>query len=143
MLKLKEAISLCDKVIAYGEHRQYNPLTAVVLDRGGHILCTLRHEDCGILRFDIAYGKAWGALGMGFGTRGFANMVQSSEKMQSFVHSLSVMSGGRVVPTQGGVLIRNSNGDLLGAIGVSGDSSERDEECILHAVRSMGMIAQP
>lgn len=143
MLRLSEARELCDQVLVHGKQIKCNPLSVVVLDRGGHILCAMREEEAGIMRHDVAYGKAWGALGMGFGTRTFAGMVESSSKFQSFVGSLSTMSNGRVVPTQGGVLIRNQNGDLLGAIGVSGDSSERDESCILEALKQMKFIAQP
>ena len=143
MLRLVEARNLCDKVLENGRQLKCNPLSVVVLDRGGHLLCAMREEEAGILRHDIAYGKAWGALGMGFGTRTFAGMVERSNKFQSFVGSLSTMSGGKVVPTQGGVLIRNERGDLLGAIGVSGDSSERDEACILEAINELNFIAQP
>lgn len=143
MLKLTEATTLCNLVLQYGKEIKCNPLSVVVLDRGGHPLCIMRHEDAGIMRHDVAYGKAWGALGMGFGTRTFAGMAANGGKFAEFVQSLSTMSGGRVVPTQGGVLIRNQSGELIGSIGVSGDSSERDEECILYALKEMNLVAQP
>ncbi len=143
MLKTSEAKEICDIVLATGEKINAQPLAVVVLDRGGHPLCAYRHEEAGILRYDVAYGKAWGALGMGFGTRGFAEMVESSNRFQSFVGALTNLADGKVVPTPGGVLIRNSNGDLLGAVGVSGDTSDRDEYCILEALKKMKMIAQP
>ncbi|MGL1887927.1 MAG: heme-binding protein [Reichenbachiella sp.] len=140
---MSEAKQLCEQVLEIGEEINSQPLTVVVLDQGGHLLCALRSERSGIMRYEVAYGKAWGALGMGFGTRVFSEMVDSSASYQSFVHALSTMSGGKVVPVPGGVLLRNSNGDLLGAIGVSGDSSDRDEQCILRAISQMKMIAQP
>lgn len=143
MLKLSEAKQLSEITLSYGRKINCNPLTVVVLDKGGHLLCALREEESGILRFNVAHGKAWGALGMGFGTSTFSQMTQSTGTMQSFVHGLMAASDGQVIPTRGGVLVRNSNGALLGAIGVSGDSSNRDEECILHAVDRMNMIAQP
>ncbi len=143
MLRLSEAKTLCESVFTYGHQIKCNPLTVVVLDRGGHVLCAMREEDSGILRYEVAYGKAWGALGMGFGTRTYDELTNNTGTYQSFVHGLMGASNGKVIPTKGGVLIRNSNGDLLGAIGVSGDSSERDEACILYAVGKMKMIAQP
>ena len=143
MLKLSEARQLCDHVLAHGRKINCNPLTVVVLDKGGHVLCAMRQEESGILRYDIAYGKAWGSLGMGFGTRTFSQMTHNPGTMQSFVHGLMAASDGKVIPTQGGVLIRNSNGDLLGSIGVSGDAPDRDEECIIEAIQEMKMIAQP
>lgn len=143
MLRLTEAKNLCEQILTEGQKIKSHPLSVVVLDRGGHVLCAMRHEEAGILRHDVAHGKAWGALGMGFGTRTFAGMVESSPKFQSFVGSLTALSDGKVIPTQGGVLIRNQNGDLLGAVGVSGDSSDRDEVCILEAINKMNFIAQP
>ncbi|MFY0689256.1 MAG: heme-binding protein [Cyclobacteriaceae bacterium] len=142
MLKLKEAKALSEAVLTHGEPLKTNPLTVVVLDKGGHVLCVMRDENSGIMRYEVAYGKAWGALGMGFGTRTFAQMAESSDKFQSFVKALGA-SQGRVIPTQGGVLVRNQGGELLGALGVSGDSSERDEACILYAVQQMNWIPQP
>lgn len=143
MLTLKDAKQIAEKIMDFAESEKLNPLAVAVLDKGGHSLCTLRHHEAGILRNDIAFGKAWGALGMGFGTRTFASMVSSSDKFQSFVGALSDMSNGKVVPTQGGVLIRNSDGELIGAVGVSGDSSENDEAAILNTLESLNYIAQP
>jgi uncharacterized protein GlcG (DUF336 family) len=143
MMKLTDAKQLCEHVLTYGKEIDTNPLSVVVLDKGGHVLCAMRDENSGIMRYEVAYGKAWGALGMGFGTRTFAQMSESSDKFKSFVQALSSASQGKVIPTQGGVLVRNQAGELLGAVGVSGDSSERDEACILHAVKQLNWIPQP
>ncbi len=142
MLKLSEAKSLCDLVLAYGRKLNCQPLTVVVLDRGGHLLSAMREEEAGILRFEIARGKAWGALGMGFGTSTFARLTDQPGTMNSFVTALMAASEGKVIPTKGGVLIRNEAGSLIGAIGVSGDIPDRDEECILYALKESKLIAQ-
>ncbi|RED98916.1 GlcG/HbpS family heme-binding protein [Marinoscillum furvescens] len=143
MLKLKEAQQLCEAVLQYGQDRQLHPLTVSVLDTGGHPLCILRHERSGILRYEIAFGKAWGALGLGMGTRVYSELTAAEGTSQSFVHALMNASAGRVVPTRGGVLIRNVSGDLLGAIGVSGDTPQNDESAALYALNHFNFIAQP
>ena len=92
------------------------------------------------MRFDIAYGKAWGALGMGFGSR---EIFERAGKAPVFFSTLSVVSGGRMVPVPGGVLIRTAAGELVGAVGVSGDTSDRDEECAIAAIVAAGLHGQP
>ena len=143
MLKLNEARQLCELVLKYGNEKLSNPLTVVVLDAGGHPLSVMRQEESGILRYEIAYGKAWGALGLGMGTSTYSELTARSGTFQSFVHSLMSASGGRVIPTRGGVLIRNESGHLLGAIGVSGDSPHNDESSALYALDQLKLTPQP
>ena len=81
-------------------------------------------------------GKAWGTLGMGFGGR---DLARRAAKAPAFFNALSDMSGGRMVPVPGGVLIRSDAGELLGAVGISGDLSENDEICAVHGIRAAGL----
>lgn len=117
-----------------------DPLTVAVLDPGGHLVALAREDGSGILRPQIATGKAWGALGMGFGTR---ELARRAELMPQFVAALMAASGGQVVPVPGGVLIRDGEGELLGAVGVSGDTPDRDEDCAVHGIRAAGLTPDP
>jgi uncharacterized protein GlcG (DUF336 family) len=110
----------------------------VVLDAGGHDLALKRQDGAGILRSDIARGKAWGALGMGFSSRELAARAQ---KVPTFFGALAAVSGGRLVPAAGGVLIYDEARNLLGAIGISGDTSDRDEDCAIRGITAAGLEA--
>jgi len=88
------------------------------------------------MRFDIAFGKAWGTLGMGFGGR---ELERRGDSAGIFFNSLQAMSGGKIVPAQGGVLVRNQAGQVVGAVGVSGDVSDKDEACAIHGIIAAGL----
>lgn len=137
-LNLDTALSIAQTTLAEGRTRGFAPLTAAVLDAGGHVVALLRADGASLLRPEIATGKAWGALGMGFGGR---ELAQRAAKMPAFFNALSDLSGGRMVPVPGGVLIRDAAGSLLGAVGVTGDSSDNDEICAVAAVRAAGLVA--
>ena len=94
----------------------------------------------GILRYDIAYGKAWGALGMGFGSR---TLYERAADTPQFFNALYVASGGRWSTNPGGVLIRDSEGDIVGAVGISGDTSDKDEACAIAGIEAAGLFADP
>ncbi len=140
MLRYEKATRLVAEAIATGRELRLRPLAVAVLDPGGHLLSFGREDEAGILRPDIAVGKAWGALGMGVGSRALA---AAAEARPAFVASLGAVSQGRIVPVAGGVLIRDEGRDLLGAIGISGDTSERDEACALRAIERVGLRADP
>jgi uncharacterized protein GlcG (DUF336 family) len=135
---LAQARAIADGTLAAGRERDLDPLTVAVLDTGGHVVVLQREDGSGILRPQIATGKAWGALGMGFGTR---ELAARAERMPSFVAALSAVSEGRVVPVPGGVLIRDPTGTLLGAVGVSGDLSDADESAAVTGIESAGLTA--
>jgi uncharacterized protein GlcG (DUF336 family) len=112
-------------------------LTVVVLDPGGHMVAMKREDRSGILRTEIATGKAWGTLGMGFGGREFARRAQTGAV---FLQALMAASEGRIVPAPGGVLIRNgAGGDIIGAVGISGDTSDKDEICAVTGIAAAGL----
>ena len=92
------------------------------------------------MRFDIARGKAWGALGMGISSRMIRDRLSARP---TFVTSLAAVADGRFVPVPGGVLIEDAEGCTIGAIGISGDTSEKDEYCAICAVKGAGLQAEP
>ena len=136
-LTLAKAESLAVAALAEGRRLGLAPLTVVVLDAGGHVVTAKREDGAGILRYEIAYGKAWGALGMGFGTRELAQRAATSP---AFVAAISAASGGRIVPSPGGVLVR-ANCATIGAVGISGDTGPQDEACALAGIAAAGFDA--
>lgn len=138
-MTLDLAARIVDAALAAGRERGFLPLSVAVLDAGGHLVAFKREDGSGILRFDIAYGKAWGALGMGFGSRELFNRTQANP---TFMAALSTVSGGRLVPVPSGVLIL-SGGEVVGAVGVSGDTSDNDETCALAGIAAAGLQAKP
>ncbi len=116
------------------------PLTVAVLDAGGHLVAFKRQDKSGILRPDIAQGKAWGALGMGLGGR---ELARRADHAPAFFTALASASGGRMVPVPGGVLIKDPEGDVLGAVGISGDLPDNDEACAVHGIEQAGLEAEP
>jgi uncharacterized protein GlcG (DUF336 family) len=110
-----------------------------VLDSGGHPVALKREDRSGIMRVDIATGKAWGGLGMGFGSR---ELFDRSSKQPMFITALAALSQGRMVPVPGGVLIRGGDGEVSGAVGISGDTSDNDETCAIAGIEAAGLKAQ-
>lgn len=118
--------------------RDAQPLTVVVLDAGGHVVVARREDGSGIARFEIAFGKAWGALGMGISTRGLA---ARAARMGTFFNALAAVTDGRMVPVPGGVLIRDGTNRIIGAMGISGDTSDVDEACAVAGIEAAGLVA--
>ncbi len=135
-ITLTQADAMADRALKKGREMNVQPLTVAILDAGGHLVVLKREDHSSLLRPDIAIGKAWGALGMGFGGR---ELARRADKVPSFFTALNAMSGGRMVPVAGGALIRDNTGAILGSIGVSGDTSDNDELCVVDAVRSQGL----
>jgi uncharacterized protein GlcG (DUF336 family) len=140
ILSLAQASTIVDVTLKKGRETNCAPLTVAVLDAGGHLVAFKREDKSGILRFDIAFGKAWGALGMGFGSR---TLFERAANTPQFFTMLAAASGGRMVANPGGVLIRDAGGDVIGAVGVSGDTSDKDEACALAGIEAAGLKADP
>lgn len=138
-MTLDRATTIIDAALATGREHGFMPLSVAVLDAGGHLVAFKREDRSGILRFDIAYGKAWGALGMGFGSRELFNRTQANP---TFMAALTTVSGGRLVPVPSGVLVL-SDGEVIGAVGISGDNSDNDETCALAGIAAAGLEAKP
>ena len=139
-LTLAQATAIVEAALAKGREIDCKPLGVAVLDAGGHLKAFAREDGAGILRPEIATGKAWGALGMGAGSRSLAKLAGQSPAHGAFFSALNAMSGGRVVPAPGGVLVRAPGGEILGAVGVTGDTSDRDEACALAGIESVGLV---
>jgi uncharacterized protein GlcG (DUF336 family) len=139
-LSLDNAALIIDAGLSRARELGLKPLTIAVLDAGGHLVAFKRQDRSGILRPEIAHGKAWGALGMGLGGRALAQRAQMAP---AFFVALASASQGRVIPVPGGVLIRSADGDILGAVGVSGDLPDNDEACAVHGIGQAGLVADP
>lgn len=136
-ITLLQADAIANRALQKGREMNFQPLTVAILDAGGHLKVLKRDDDSSLLRPDIAIGKAWGVLGMGFGGR---ELVRRAEKVPTFFTALNAMSGGRMVPVAGGALIRDKNGAIVGSIGISGDTSDNDEICLIDAVEAHGLV---
>jgi uncharacterized protein GlcG (DUF336 family) len=140
LLTLTQASTIVDIALATARDMELVPMTVAVLDAGGHLVAFKREDRSGILRYDIAYGKAWGALGMGFGSR---TLYERAANTPQFFNALYAASGGRVVTNPGGVLIRDAEGEIIGAVGISGDTSDKDEACAIAGIEAAGLSADP
>lgn len=139
-LTLDQASTIVDTALAAGRTENMGALTVVVLDAGGHIVALKREDGSGILRVEVATGKAYGALGMGISSRKIRdNLV---EARPTFVNALAAASGGRFIPVPGGVLIREG-GTVVGAVGVTGDTSEKDEYAAIEGIKAAGLTPDP
>ena len=139
-ITLDQASAVVDAALAAGREWGFEPLTVVVLDNGGHVVAAKREDGSGILRYELALGKAYGALGFGLGSRTLAGRAA---KVPGFMMAASMAAQGRVVPAPGGVLIKTADGELLGAVGMSGDTGENDEKCALSGIAAAGLSADP
>ncbi len=137
-LRLAQARTILDRALAEARQRRLAPIAAAVLDAGGHLVAFQREDGAGFSRFDVANGKAWGALGMGFGTR---ELADRASKSPAFYAALAALSEGRMVPSPGGVLIVGLDGEVAGAVGISGDTGDNDEACAVAAIEAAGFSA--
>jgi uncharacterized protein GlcG (DUF336 family) len=115
------------------------PLTVVVLDAGGHLVCAERQDGASNARFQIAFGKANGALALGIGSRA---LMARAEQQPYFIAAAGAAIGGALIPVPGGVLVRDGSGVLLGAVGISGDISDNDEAAALAGIEAAGLTPQ-
>jgi uncharacterized protein GlcG (DUF336 family) len=144
MLTLEQATTIVQTALRKGRELGLAPLAVAVLDAGGHLKSFAREDGAGIVRPQIAVGKAWGALGMGLGSRTLGRRVaEQGPQQQAFFAALNAMSGGRVVPAAGGVLIRDAGGGVVGAVGISGDVSDKDEACALAGIAAAALVGDP
>ncbi|MFM0299634.1 heme-binding protein [Paraburkholderia sediminicola] len=137
-LSLIQASKIVDASLERARELKCQPLTVAVLDAGGHLVALKREDGSGILRPQIAQAKAWGALGMGHGGRALAERAAAAP---AFFAALTDISGGRIAPVPGGVLVRDGSGNILGAVGISGDHPDKDEACAVFAIQSVELMA--
>jgi uncharacterized protein GlcG (DUF336 family) len=137
LLSLAQANLIADKALEKAESLGFQPQTVAVLDAGGHIKIIKRSDGASLLRPEIAFGKAWGVLGMGFGGR---DLAKRAEQAPAFFTALNAISNGRMVPVAGGVLIKDAQNEIIGSVGISGDTSDNDEVCAVAGVIAAGLV---
>jgi uncharacterized protein GlcG (DUF336 family) len=137
---LETAKSITAGVRAAGRDHGLKPLTVVVLDAGGHVVSVEREDGSSNSRFEIAFGKAYGALALGMGSR---SLMARAEQQAYFISAAAAAIGGKLVPVPGGVLVKDAAGSVVGCVGVSGDTSDNDEQAAIAGITSAGLVPQP
>ena len=140
LLGLKEASIIVDEALSLAREHDMQPMTIMVLDAGGHQIAMKREDGSGIIRVEVARAKAYGALGMGNSRRDLGDHVADRPL---FGNSLSMISGGRFATVPGGVLICDDAGLIIGAVGVTGDTSLRDEFAAIGGIKAAGLWSSP
>ena len=139
-LTLAQASIIVDATLKAARDLKHMPQTVIVLDAGGHVVCVKREDGSGIIRYGIAFGKAYGALGMGWGSR---TSMERAAQNPNFFAAVEAASGGRLVPNPGGVLIRDAGNVIVGAVGISGDTGDNDEIIAVAGIEAAGLKADP
>ena len=138
-LDLETARAIVAGARAHGSSAGFKPLTVVVLDAGGHVVAVEREDGSSMQRFEIGFGKAHGALSLGMGSR---SIMARAEQQPYFIAAVTAAVGGALVPVPGGVLVRDADGVLLGAVGVTGDTSDNDEAAAVAGIERAGLTAE-
>lgn len=137
-ISLTKANKIINAGFARAKELGLKPLAISVLDAGGHLIAFQRQDGASMMRFEIATGKAWGALALGIGSRAVNKLATDRPH---FFTGLSGVSGGRIVPVPGGMLVKSKTGETIGAVGVTGDTSDNDEIAGIAGVEAAGLIA--
>jgi uncharacterized protein GlcG (DUF336 family) len=138
MIDLAHATTIVDQALEHGRTLGLPPLTVAVLDAAGCLVSFKRQDGSSLLRPDIAQAKAFGALGLGIGSRAIAARAAVAP---AFVSAVNALAGGRLIPVPGGVLIRSSSKAIIGAVGITGANSDQDEACAVAGIEAAGLIA--
>ncbi len=138
-VSLRKARTIIRTTLEKGREMELKPLSVVVLDSGGHVIAFEREDGAAPGRFAIAHGKAYGSVMLGMA--GSAQM-QRAEGQAYFMAAVNGVYGGRVIPVPGGILLRDKKGDVIGAIGVTGDTSDNDAVAGLAGVEAAGLIGE-
>jgi len=138
-LTLDIARKILDVALAKGIEKKLKPLVVAVLDVRGCVKALAAQDGTSLLRSEIAHGKAYGALALGMGSRA---LFQRAQEQAYFIGAVNTLAQGRMVPVPGGVLIQDG-GVLLGAVGISGDTSDNDEACAIAGIEAAGLKANP
>ncbi|WP_245307926.1 heme-binding protein [Hoeflea sp. IMCC20628] len=134
---MQTAQSIIAFALEWRKKQDMKPLTVAVLDSGGFLVALAREDGMSTLRPEIAQGKARGAVAMGMGSRA---IFERAQLQPFFIQSMNSLAAGSLVPVPGGVLIK-FKGTLLGAVGITGDSSDNDEACAIAAIQAAGFEA--
>jgi uncharacterized protein GlcG (DUF336 family) len=137
-MNLDQARTIVAAALAHAADAGLKPLTVVVLDAGGHVVAVERQDGSSNKRYEVAYGKASGAVALGMGSRA---LMARAEQQPYFIAAVT-HSVGALVPVPGGVLVKDGDA-VVGAVGVSGDTSDNDEAAALAGIAATGLAAQP
>ena len=137
-LTLDMARTIIQAAFAKGAELGLKPLAVIVLDDGGHAKAFERQDGASVARYQIAFGKAHGAIAMGVGSRA---LFERAEQQPYFLDAVDSALGGGLIPVPGGVLVRDAAGVIVGAVGVTGDTSDNDEKCAVAGIEGTGLVA--
>jgi uncharacterized protein GlcG (DUF336 family) len=135
---LEQALIITRGALQHALEVSAAPLTVAVLDNAGRLVSLQRQDGASLLRPDIATGKAWGAVALGRSSRGLAEVAAARP---AFVSAVNVLADGNIIPAAGGVLIRDAQNKILGAVGISGDQPDVDEACAVAGVELAELLA--
>lgn len=135
-LKLTDAVKLCEAALEKARGMDLNPMTVAVLDEGGQVTALMKEDGSARMRADMAVAKAYAALGMGVST---AVLEERAKARPNFIDSLASVAHGNFIPVAGGHVIYDSDGDRVGAVGVTGDQAPRDVECARAGIAAAGL----
>jgi len=136
MISLEQANRIITAIFARGRELECRPLSVIVVEQGAKVKAFQKEDDSAMMRFEMAYGKAYAALSLG---RSSSLVRMRTEERPLFMQYLIRASGDQIFPEGGGMLIRGNGGELLGAVGVTGDTQERDEELAAYGIRTAGL----
>jgi uncharacterized protein GlcG (DUF336 family) len=137
-LSLADAKRIIENSFVEQQKHGFKPMAIVVLGAGGSIRASECQDGTSLLRPKIAHGKAFGAISLGLGSRA---LFERAKVEPFFMQAMNSLCDGALVPVPGGVLIRSGNGELLGAVGVTGDTSDNDETCAVAGIEAAGFKA--
>ncbi len=135
-ITLAQANRIIDAIFKRGAELQCRPLSVIVVEPGCKVKAFQKEDGSSMIRFEMAYGKAYAALALG---RSSKLVRLRAEEKPIFMRYLIDASDQRIFPEGGGLLIRNAEGEVIGAVGVTGDTEDRDEELAAHGVRAAGL----
>ena len=136
-LTLDQANQIIAAALAHSKQAGYAPMGIAVLDDAGHLKAFAREDGASMFRFDVAQAKAWGAVGMGVSSRTLGERAKGNP---NFFVSLAATSAGRFLPQTGAVLIKDAQGQVLGAVGASGGTGDEDEAICMAGVTAAGLV---
>jgi len=139
-ITLAQAETIIEATLSKAAELGLKPLTVAVLDAGGHLKALARQDGTSTLRPEMAQGKARGAIALGLGSRA---IFERAQQQPFYSQAVNALAGGSLLPVPGGVLVRDERGDIVGAVGVTGDSSDNDEACAMAGIAAAGFIADP
>ncbi len=135
-LSLDTARQIIDGALAKSAELKLKPLAVVVLDVRGCLKAMVAQDGTSLMRAEVAHAKAYGALALGMGSR---SIFKRAQDQAYFVDAVNTLAGGRIVPVPGGVLMHGKDGELAGAVGISGDTSDNDEACAVAGITAVGL----